>query len=259
MKTEIYVVSHKNTRMPEGKMYVPVQVGTSPNNFAGFVRDNTGDNIADKNFSYCELTAQYWGARNRHADIKGLVHYRRLFTDGGSAFFKSVSAKWKSVLTEPTVEALLEKYDMILPRKRNYYIETLWSHYEHSHHIEGLEVTREVLQEKYPEYLRAFDEHMKERKGHMFNIMIAKAAIFDEYTNWVIDVLREVEQRIDISSYSQSEQRIFGYISELLVDVWVTQNNIRYCELPVMFMGNQHWVKKIYAFLKRKVLGRKAD
>ena len=183
MKTEIYVVSHKNARMPEGKMYVPVQVGTSSDNFVGFMRDNTGDNIADKNFSYCELTAQYWGARNRHADIKGLVHYRRLFTDGGSAFFKSVSAKWKSVLTEPTVVALLEKYDMILPRKRNYYIETLWSHYEHSHHIEGLEVTRDVLQEKYPEYLRAFDEHMKERKGHMFNIMIAKAAIFDEYTN----------------------------------------------------------------------------
>ncbi|HIX01618.1 MAG TPA: DUF4422 domain-containing protein [Candidatus Ligilactobacillus excrementigallinarum] len=256
MKSEIYVVSHKKARMPEDKMYIPVQVGFNPENFEGYMRDNTGDNISDKNASYCELTAQYWGAKNRQADVKGLVHYRRLFTNGHSDFFKSVDAKWKDVLTHETLEKLMSKYDMVLPKKRNYYIETLWSHYEHSHHIEGLEVTREVINDLFPEYLPEFDKHMQEKKGHMFNILIAKSNLFDEYTDWLMKVLNEVENRIDISNYSKSEQRILGYISELLLDVWVEHNQINYTELPVMFMGNQHWVKKIANFLKRKVKGR---
>lgn len=46
--------------MPDGDIYLPVQVGPAEENFQGFVRDNTGDNIASKNPNYCELTVQYW-------------------------------------------------------------------------------------------------------------------------------------------------------------------------------------------------------
>ena len=256
MKIEVYVVSHKAAKMPSDEMYVPVQVGNNPQNFKGYLRDNTGINISTKNASYCELTAQYWGAKNRTADVKGLVHYRRLFSNGNSNFFKSVRAKWKDVLTHQKLEQLMQTYDMVLPRKRNYYIETLWSHYEHSHHIEGLQKTREVIHDLCPEYLPYFDKHMNEKTGHMFNILITKSELFDAYTDWLMKILNEVENRIDISNYSVSEQRIFGYISELLLDVWVEYNSINYTELPVMFMGNQHWGKKIFNFIKRKFKGR---
>jgi hypothetical protein len=33
------------------------------------------------------------------------------------------------------------------------------------------------------------------------------------------------------------------------------KNEIDYVELPVMFMGNQHWIKKIVSFLWRKFRG----
>ena len=68
--------------MPEGNIYIPVQVGPAKDDFSGFVRDNTGENISEKNPNYCELTAQYWAWKNRKADVKGLVHYRRLFSKG---------------------------------------------------------------------------------------------------------------------------------------------------------------------------------
>ena len=62
---------------------------------------------------------------------------------------------------------------------------------------------------------------MQEKAVHMFNMLIAKEVIFDEYTSWLIDVLSEVEKRVDITDYTPYEKRIFGFISELLLDVWV--------------------------------------
>lgn len=252
MSYEIYVVSHKDNRMPEGNIYIPVQVGPAKDDFSGFVRDNTGENISEKNPNYCELTAQYWAWKNRKADVKGLVHYRRLFSKGKRMLGASLEKKYENVLDEKTLVDVMKKHDAIFPKKRNYYIETLWSHYEHSHKIEGLEETRKVIAEKYPDYLMKFDEVMKRRSAHMFNMIIAKDKVFSAYSEWLFDVLGEVEKRVDISDYSVSEARIFGYISELLMDVWIEQNQIDYVELPVMFMGNQNMVKKIWMFIARK-------
>lgn len=256
MKTEVYVVSHKKAKMPNGDIYIPLQVGKNSEDFPGFLRDNTGNNIASKNENYCELTAQYWATKNRVADVKGLVHYRRLFSNGKKNFFSSVDKKFSDVMTAETLARLLSRYDLILPQKRNYYIETSWSHYEHIHHIKDLETTREVLAEKYPDYLPYFDKAMQARSAHMFNMLIAKSAIFDAYTSWLIDVLNEVEKRVDISGYTPYERRIYGFISELLLDVWVQKNQINYVEVPVMFMGKQNWPRKITSFLIRKVTGR---
>ena len=253
LKAEIYVVSHKDTRMPQDKMYYPLQVGSAKENFPGFLRDNTGDNIAEKNPNYCELTAQYWAAKNRDADIKGLVHYRRLFSNGKRNFFSSVDKKFADVMTSDTLAKLMGSYDLILPTKRNYYIETSWSQYAHVHNEKDLVVTREVIAEKFPDYLPAFDKWVNRRAVHKFNMLIAKADIFDQYTEWLIDVLEEVERRIDISDYTPYEQRVYGFLSEILIDVWVEKQGIKYKEIPVMFMGNQHWVKKISKFLLRKI------
>ena len=118
-----------------------------------------------------------------------------------------------------------------------------------------METTRKVLEEKYPDYVPYFDKCVQRTSAHMFNMFIAKSAIFDEYTDWLMDVHFEVEKRTDITGYTPYEQRIYGFISELLMDVWVEKNEINYTEVPVMFMGKQHWVKKITSFLMRKIKG----
>jgi hypothetical protein len=252
--TEVYVISHKKYKMPQDKIYCPLQVGKAPQ-ITGYLRDDSGENIALKNPNYCELTGQYWAWKNRQADVKGLVHYRRLFTNGQNPY-GSKESKYNKLLDEETLATLLQQYDLILPKKRNYYIETLWSHYEHSHNIEGLEVTREVIAEKYPAYLSAFEQVMKRKKAHMFNMMIAKSKIFDEYSAWLFDILFEVEKRVDISGYSPSEARIFGYISELLLDVWIEVNRPKYCELPVAFIEGQNYLVKGANMIQRKLTGK---
>ncbi|AWZ39171.1 MULTISPECIES: DUF4422 domain-containing protein [Bacillota] len=254
MTTEVYVISHKEYKMPQDKIYCPLQVGKAPQ-ITGYLRDDSGENIASKNPNYCELTGQYWAWKNRQADVKGLVHYRRLFTNGQNPY-GSKESKYNKLLDEETLATLLQQYDLILPKKRNYYIETLWSHYEHSHNIKGLEVTREVIAEKYPAYLSAFEQVMKRKKAHMFNMMIAKSEIFDEYSAWLFDILFEVEKRVDISDYSPSEARIFGYISELLLDVWIEVTRPKYCELPVAFIEGQNYLVKGANMIQRKLTGK---
>lgn len=86
MNIKILVAVHKNYRMPDDPMYLPVFVGKEihPTVNHTFQGDNTGDNISKKNPHYNELTALYWGWKNLDVDALGLIHYRRYLTMGHS-------------------------------------------------------------------------------------------------------------------------------------------------------------------------------
>ena len=76
---KIYVVCHKPSYVPENPYLYPIQVGTALNGtkLPGMRHDDEGDNISQKNKTYCELTAQYWAWKNEDADYYGFFHYRR--------------------------------------------------------------------------------------------------------------------------------------------------------------------------------------
>lgn len=85
MDTRIYVVTHKQIQLPEHEGYVPMVVGNHSVSYQNGVHDNTGENIADKNGNYCELTALYWMWKNLPNEGRyGLCHYRRFFTTNWS-------------------------------------------------------------------------------------------------------------------------------------------------------------------------------
>nr|AIA94472.1 CAZy families GT8 protein [uncultured Dichelobacter sp.] len=98
------------------------------------------------------------------------------------------------MMTSTTLQKFLEKAPLILPKKRNYFIETSWSHYEHVHHIKDLQLTRQIIAEKFPDYLPSFDKMLQKKAVHMFNMLIARADIFDKYTQWLFQILPEVEK-----------------------------------------------------------------
>ena len=90
---KIYVISHsaediKKIDMDED-IYVPLFVGLNGKDNLGFLSDDQGDNISEKNPSYCELTGLYWMWKQSKEDIIGLCHYRRYFNnDNGSLIQK---------------------------------------------------------------------------------------------------------------------------------------------------------------------------
>ncbi|WP_289758471.1 DUF4422 domain-containing protein [Lactobacillus taiwanensis] len=248
MKIKILVAAHKKFPMPEVEGYLPVLVGAKKNYKPDipYQRDDEGENISEKNPNYNELTAIYWAWKNlKDVDAVGLVHYRRLF-------FDKKPYNLNNVISIEKVHQLLQKYDVLLPKKRNYYIETNYSHYIHAHYKEPLDKTREIIKNSYPAYLKEFDRVMKNRKAHMFNMFIMRKDAFDSYCNFMFDVLGKLENTIDISNYSVQEARVFGYISELLMDVWLYTTKESYKEISWGQIGSKHLVKKAISFVNRK-------
>lgn len=200
-----------------------------------------------KNPNYNELTAIYWAWKNLDADAVGLVHYRRFLS-------KKRKRNLENIINKQEVEELLAKTPIILPKKRKYYIETNYSHYIHAHHQEPIDVTREVIADRCPEYLDAFDQMMKRTSAHMFNMFVMKKGLFDKYASWLFGILTQVEKKIDISEYSVQEARVFGYLAERLMDVWILTNGFNYTEVNWIQLGDREIMAKIFYFMKRKFL-----
>ena len=82
-KSKILVCCHKKAEVYSDDIYTPIHVGKAlhPNLNLGFMTDNIGENISEKNDSFCELTAQYWAWKNLRCKYIGLCHYRRYFSE----------------------------------------------------------------------------------------------------------------------------------------------------------------------------------
>lgn len=237
---KLLVATHKPYPMPDGPAYLPIHVGAAGKPSIGFARDDEGDNISARNASFCELTGLYWAWKNLPGeDAIGLLHYRRHFR-----------------VTPEEIADALEKFPCVLPKPRNYFIETTYSQYVHAHHAADLDTTRAILAERHPGFLDAFDATMKSTRGHRFNMLVMRRPLLDAYCTWLFDVLFELERRLDISSYSPYDARVFGFVGERLLDVYVTAQNIPYAEFPVRNLESQHWPRKILNFLLRKCRGK---
>lgn len=252
MNAKIIVATHKAYQMPTDTLYAPIQVGAADKENLGYLRDNEGDNISEKNQNYCELTGLYWAWKNLDADIIGLAHYRRHF-----AAKKSKGRKWDRILTEEQLAKEIEGVDVILPTPRNYFVESNYSQYAHAHHAIDLDTTREIIAEMHPSYLAEYDSYMKKTTGHRFNMFIMRKAQFRAYCEWLFSILFELEKRLDISKYSVNDSRVFGFVSERLLDVWIETNHVKYAEMQCMFMEKQNWIVKGFKFLKRKFIKEK--
>ena len=66
---------------------------------------------------------------------------------------------------------------------------------------------------------------------------------FDSYCSWLFSVLSKIENFIPFESYNEMQKRVFGYISEFLLLVWLKNNKKNYKEIMVNTYGTN--VKKL--------------
>lgn len=228
-KITIYVATHKKAEFPKEKIYKPIRVGSALNSDDfGYQRDDIGENISNKNKSFCELTATYWIMKNDKSDIVGLTHYRRYF------FKKHKNNKLENVLSEKEIREILKEKDIIVPNSTFIIKHNAEKSWEKTHIKKDYDECRKIIAEKYHDYVEAFEQFSKSRFLYICNMFIARKEIFDEYYKWLFDILFELEKRTDISNYDDYNKRLFGFMSERLFNVWLLKHKeLKIQKMPV--------------------------
>lgn len=221
MSISIYTMTHVPFTPPEDSIYIPLQVGRALHDDYGYLGDDTGDNISIKNPYYSELTGLYWVWKNvTSADYLGLCHYRRYFLNQAS-----------NLMTEADYMDILSQYDVILARPKSGPY-TYRSVYGRSHDIHNLDMTGAVMQEIYPTYYETFQDVILGNKCYVGNLFVASRELFDAYCEWLFTIFSVLEKRITINENDDYHKRVFGFLSEQLLIVWVKQNQLSYYEAP---------------------------
>ena len=251
MNIKILVATHKKYWMPSDDVYLPIHVGREGKEYLGYIGDNTGKNISGKNANYCELTGLYWAWKNLECDYIGLCHYRRYFSiknfTGDFLIYKNFSDIKKFILKEDSYVSLLEKYDVILPKKTYLDGYTTYEYYKIHHNIEDLNECEKIINNIYPEYIKAFKKVMMDKEIYLCNMFVMNTKIFNDYMKWVFTILFKLEKRIDISNYDNYQARVFGFLSERLFNVYIEnkKNNLNIHEIPIIFAREVSYIKYI--------------
>lgn len=248
------VVTHKQVMMPIIKDYWPIVVGNGHVSYTNMYRDNIGDNISDKNANYCELTALYWAWKNlRDVQYIGLSHYRRFFSTSWLKYTKD------NILSSKKAISLLNKYDVILPYPKGWFDTTVKEWFLCTDGKEdALRKLRLCIADLYPEYLCDYDEIMNGYMASYFNMFVMSKKLMDEYCEWLFSILFQLEEQIDLSDYTPLQARIYGFLSERLLNVWVRHNRLK---VKYMFVNetekSNSLILNIKEILKYNVISRK--
>ena len=265
MKTTIAAVTHKPYRMCDDELYLPLMAGAAGMPEAatsGYIRDDSGDNISDRNAWFCELTGLYWMWKNSDADNIGLCHYRRYFARKKELSFRNrvrvvrgSGSPFEYALRYEEASSLMDRYPVVLPRPRKYYIESNYSQFAHSHGASALNETKRIIYKKYPEYAEAYEKVMAKTTGHRFNMFIMRKTLLDRYCSWLFDILFELEKSVTSGEVGNipDSRRLYGHVSERLLDVWMEKEGCGYYEIPYVFIGKEHFVRKAAAMVMRKI------
>lgn len=220
MKIKIYVMAHKKFQQKLPQEYIPLQVGAVLGQDLGYLKDNEGENISHKNRNFCELTGLYWVWKNSDADVVGLCHYRRYLSNW------PLDRKLKHILSGYDIEKRLKRCDIILPypvlgKRTNREL------YCSNHYDRDYKLTRQAIQTVSPEYVAAFDSVMEQRSCCQCNMFISSKRVADAYCQWLFRVYEELEKHADIRGYDPYQARMYGFMSERLLNVWVTHNKLK--------------------------------
>ena len=279
---KLYTVHHKRDihLEPFKALFTPIHAGAAlSTEDLGILRDDSGDNISAKNRNYCELTAIYWIWKNTTDDYVGLMHYRRIFVRPSRRqkladlreFLRFTLRIAKSALglrdkriifrrqrrmTSPTTFSelgrdLVDYFRENPPRFGAALPPPEWVHGKsqrelHSidHFPEDFDLFFETLVRLYPDmkpFLRQLDVSVDLRMRNMF---IFRRDIFDIYCERLFATLFEMENKVDLSGYSEAQARIYGYLSEYYMSVFVSfmkaRDGLDLLDLPIMnYIGVQ--------------------
>ena len=209
-------------------LYTPLQCGASCNKAnVCDLKDNTGDNISDKNFYYSETTGTYWIWKNApKTKYIGQCQYRRRLYFDENFDFDSIFNNHEIICNKPLILGL-----------------TLKKHINMCHPYINTDIFESVFCETQPLYTKAFNEIFNKNKVLFFSSSyILPYNEYYRYCNFLFSVLDAYAKRMDLFDKNalrrqvasklrnntnkpiQYHMLIGGFLQERIFTIWVLSN-----------------------------------
>ena len=219
-KCKLIVCYHKSSRIFDDPLYLPINAGRAlleqkyTQGLVSFsekqwllqntIGDDTGDNISDLNYSFCELTAIYWVWKNYEKidspDYVGLCHYRRIFDVDSETIDDFIG-------TNQIICAGLcgNKQDI-----------SIYDQFCEYHHRNDLDLCLDYFEKNNSDFYPFFKEYLSLpfEKSSLYNMFIVQKEIFFEYCELLFNLMFHLKRKLNLSNYSFYGSRIFGFIAE---------------------------------------------
>lgn len=212
--TTIFITTHKNVSLPQDTIHKPLQVGYRED--FGYLRDNTGNNIAYRNLNYAELTGLYWVWKNYTDDIIGHYQYRR-FLD----------------IHPLAIPELLEEYEILTCKPILLAEQSIEKQFTITHGKENWEIfTKELVKQEYD--ITLFKE---EKQMYYSNLFVMKQKTFHHYMNWLFTIIDRLKVQVN-APVIPYQCFIYSFFAERLFNLYLKHFDISYKEFPVLFNPN---------------------
>ncbi|WP_251213098.1 DUF4422 domain-containing protein [Adlercreutzia murintestinalis] len=219
--------------------------------------DNVGDNISERNPSFCELTTLYWAWKNVQADYYSFCHYRRLLSFAPHSLKNTLERDWgvytMNCLTERNLQEIgwgdahpeldVADYDFMIGehiKTQDLQASNVRDHWRNADALyeKDLDLFLEIIAEKYPDLAKIARDYVAGDDFYPCNMFVARKELFDEYCTKLFDVLFEFEHRADFSHYSIEATRVTGHLAERFTGIFYrllqTRHQLRLRELEVV-------------------------
>lgn len=258
---KILVSCHKPVCTPDSDLYLPVHVGSlGKETIPGCQRDDCGENISDRNFTFCEMSGQYWAWKNLEADYVGQCHYRRFFYFGEKKCesndhaqiedkcLSSLSINKYQLADEALIRDCVEKVDLIRapywdvrgvptpcgPKK------TIRDHMCAYGLVTQAELDHmvDICKLVQPDYVDELVSYLNGSKYLGYNCFVMKKSLFNDLCAFEFSILQQFDSEYDYENKTTTHKRICGYLGEILYSVFVahvSKRGIKIAERPLVF------------------------
>ena len=227
---QILVCAQSNdSRVRKEYPYTPIQTGASlhPEKDLGFIMDNTGDNISEKNTNFCEWCAHYWAWKNIK-DVKyiGLCHYRRYFDMDIS------DSKVESILKNKDAIVIRQDSRMVSRRQRTDDLIRMTS-------MEDTYLFFDTFISLYPQYEKKLIQYFfNSRDSVPYSMIITTKDKYDRICEFVFPILFELEKNRREHGYSR-ENRAIAYVGEYILGLAIFCLGLSTYRAPLIFLSDK--------------------
>lgn len=254
MATSVFVCTHVPTAAPKDSAYHLLQVNAEVMGRFGeeYYYDNDGeDNLSRLNEFFGELTGLYWIWRNYPGQENiGICHYRRFFTDDSMI-----------PLSEGDYDRILRTRDVIVPKPKSEPGQTYRQVYAKAHNIHDFEAVGRSVRKLYPQYAEAFHQMAEGHDFYYGNLFVMPRSLYNKYCSFLFEVLFDASGEIHPEEYVDLyHRRVFGFLSENLLMVFLRAEGLSACECPVGVAGDKAESSELFQALSELICqGRRQE